>query len=119
MHADIAPFQLKLLAYNSPQAYSPLGPTNSPLLTDDVVQIADSDVIFVCLFLLLTYRDNYRDNNRIHLILVAKGIIVASQSCQVCPYYVQFYGGALSLPRTSLRFDVTDLQTLDRVGCKW
>ena len=62
----------------------------------------------------------YRDNNRIHLILVAKGIVVASQICHVCVLITSnFTGGGALAAANRLRFDVTDLQTLRRLGCKW
>ena len=113
--------QHELLSYLNakgitPQAYSPLGSSNSPLLTDDVVvqiatkhslQPADILLGYLRMFIsALTYRDN-----RVHLILVAKGIVVLPKS--VTPVRITSnFRGALAAAN-KLKFDVTDLQTLD------
>ena len=101
----------------TPQAYSPLGSTNSPLLTDDVVvQIATkhllqpADILLGYLGMFIS-AVAYRDNNRINLILVAKEIIVLPKS--VTPVRITSnFTGALAAAN-KLRIDVTDLQTLD------
>ena len=135
--ADISLFQIELHVYNpqhelvsylkakgiTPQAYSPLGSSKSPLLTDDVVvQIATkhslhpSDILlgYLRMFIFCLSAFN-RDNNRFtYLILVAKDIVVLPKS--VTPVRITSnFTGALAAAN-KLRFDVTDLQTLDRLA---
>ena len=101
----------------TPQAYSPLGSSNSPLLTDDVVvQIASkhslqpADILLGYLRMFISAAA-YCDNNRVHLNLVAKGIIVLPKS--VTPVRITSnFTGALAAAN-KLRFDVTDFQKLD------
>ena len=100
-----------------PQAYSPLGSSNSPLLTDDVVvQIATKHSLQPADILLGYLRMfnsavAYRDNNRVHLILVAKGIIVLPKSVTPARITSNFTGALAA--SIKLRLDVTDLETLD------
>jgi glycerol 2-dehydrogenase (NADP+) len=114
--------QLELLSYLNakgitPQAYSPLGSSNSPLLTDDVVvQIATkhllqpSDILLGYLRMFIS-AVTYRDNNRVHLILVAKGIVVLPKSVRPVRITSNFTGALAAANK--LRFDVADLRTLD------
>jgi hypothetical protein len=96
--------QHELLSYLNekgitPQAYSPLGSSNSPLLTDDVVvkiatkhSLQPSDILLgylrmsisalLCLIVIVIGA----------FIFSCKGNCCASQICHACPYYVQFYG---------------------------
>ena len=102
----------------APQAYSPLGSSNSPLLTDDVVvQIATkhslqpSDILLGYLRMSIsaaTYRDNNRGTN---LILVAKEIVVLPKSVTPARITSNFTGALAAANK--LRFDITDLQMLD------
>lgn len=114
--------QHKLVSYLNtkgitPQAYSPLGSSNAPLLTDDVVvQIAKkhsvkpADILLGYLRMFIS-AVAYRDNNRVNLILVAKGIIVLPKSVTPVRITSNFTGALVAANK--LRFDVTDLQTLD------
>ena len=101
----------------TPQAYSPLGSSNSPLLTNDVVvQIAKkhcvepADILLGYLRMFIS-AVAYHDNNRVYLILVAKGIIVLPKSVTPVRITSNFTGALVAANK--LRFDVTDLQTLD------
>jgi glycerol 2-dehydrogenase (NADP+) len=67
-----------------PQAYSPLGSSNSPLLTDEVVvQIAEkhslqsSDILLGYLRMVIS-TPTYGDNNKIHLNFSCQGNRCAS-----------------------------------------
>jgi diketogulonate reductase-like aldo/keto reductase len=53
----------------------------------------------------------YRDNNRVHLILVVKGIVVLPKS--VTPVRITSNFTGTFTAANKLRFDVTDFQTLD------
>jgi glycerol 2-dehydrogenase (NADP+) len=90
-------------------------------LTDDVVvkiarkhSLQPADILLgylrMCFFFwLVPYRE--KNNNRVHLILVAKGIIVLPKS--VTPVRITSnFTGALAAAN-KLRFNITDLQTLD------
>ena len=101
----------------TPQAYSPLGSSNSPLLTDDVVvQIAikhslqPADILLGYLRMSI-FAVAYRDINRVHLILVAKGMIVLPKSVNPVRITSNFTGALAAAEK--LRSDVTDLKTLD------
>ena len=101
----------------TPQAYSPLGSSNSPLLTDDVVvQIATkhsmqpADILLGYLRMFI-YAVTHLDNNSVHLILVAKEIVVLPKS--VTPVRITSNFSGAFAAANKLRIDVTDLKTLD------
>ena len=112
--------QHELLAYLKskgivPQAYSPLGSSNAPLLTDNnVVQIAkkhslqSSDVLlgYLCMiFFVVTYDDITLTG----YLLVAKGIVILPKS--VTPARIRSnFTGAITAAN---KLDSADLQTLD------
>src|ERR1700678_4571809 len=91
----------KLLSYLSskgivPQAYSPLGSSNSPLLTDVVVvQIAakyslqPSDVLLG--YLRTSPSSAVIGHNEVYLIFSCKANRCASQICHSRSYYIQSY----------------------------
>jgi glycerol 2-dehydrogenase (NADP+) len=101
-----------------PQAYSPLGSSNSPLLTDDVVvQIATkyslqpADVLLGYLRMSFFFVVNII---RYTLFLVAKGIVVLPKSITPARIISNFTGAIAAANK--LRFDATDLQTLDNLA---
>ena len=113
--------QHELLSYLNtkgitPQAYSPLGSSNSPLLTDDVVvQIAKKHSLQPA-DILLGYLRMFNffiglSGIIIELHLVAKDIIVLPKS--VTPVRITSnFTGALAAAN-KLKCNVTDLETLD------
>ena len=101
----------------TPQAYSPLGSSNSPLLTDDVVvkiaikhSLQPADILLGYLRRFIS-SEAYRDNNRVHLILVAKGMIVLPKS--VTPAHITSNLTGAFAAANKLRCDISDLQSLD------
>ena len=106
----------------TPQAYSPLGSSNAPLLTDDVVvkiakkhSLQPSDILLGYLRMLLSLLSTYRDiNRRGGYVLVAKDIVVLPKS--VKPVRITFnFMGAIAAAKKLRSDDSTDddLQTLD------
>ena len=103
----------------TPQAYSPLGSSNSPLLTDDVVvQIAKkhslqpADILLGYLRMFILFHCLWFIGGiLIELHLVAKDIIVLPKS--VTPVRITSnFTGALAAAN-KLKCNVTDLETLD------
>lgn len=99
-----------------PQAYSPLGSSNAPLLKDGVVveiatkhSLQPSDILLGYLRMVIS-RVAYRGNNKVHLFfLVAKGIVVLSKS--VTPDRIKSnFTGALD---AAIKLSVNDLEKLD------